>query len=200
MHNRRLRPQILFVAIFCCGSIASSATLSPDQRVQELVDEVIALLKDETMEKMERRQKIRDALAPHFDFRSMSRSILALNWKKASAEQRERFIQLFKQLLQNTYIVTMEGYSGQTVRYGYSKTDGNRASVPTFIVGRNGVETPVTYRLRRKGDEWVAYDVIAEGVSLVSNYRTSFRAIARSEGMEVLLQQMAEKVAEQSQG
>ena len=107
----------------------------------------------------------------------------------------DEVVELFKKLLENVYIVAMEEYGGQTVRYGKEKTDGKRASVETFILQPTGVETPVIYRLRLKQDKWSAYDVIVEGVSLVSNYRSSFRTIARKEGMEGLLSKLREKVA-----
>ena len=178
------------------GSAVGAASNSPTEQIQTVVDEVISLLKDDSLSKQQRRDQIRAIVAPHFDFEAMSQSILALNWKKASPEQRARFVELFQQLLENTYIVAMESYSGETVRYGKEKLDGRKASVETFIVRPTGVETPVIYKLKLNRDKWLAYDVIAEGISLIRNYRTSFRSIADKDGMEGLLRQLESKVAE----
>lgn len=178
------------------GSAVGAASNSPTEQIQTVVDEVISLLKDDSLSKQQRRDQIRAIVAPHFDFEAMSQSILALNWKKASPEQRARFVELFQQLLENTYIVAMESYSGETVRYGKEKLDGRKASVETFIVRPTGVETPVVYKLKLNRDKWLAYDVIAEGISLIRNYRTSFRSIADKDGMEGLLRQLESKVAE----
>ena len=186
---------VLIIAWFTSAA-AFAAAKTPTEQVREVVDEVLALLADEKLEQEARRTQIREAIAPHFDFEAMSRSILAINWKKATPEQRSRFIVLFKQRLENTYVTAMENYSGETVRYGKEKVEGKRASVETFIVRPSGVETPVTYRLRSKSDEWIAYDVIAEGVSLLSNYRSSYRSIVDKEGIDGLLTQMAGKADE----
>lgn len=186
----------LFVLVMVLGAAVRAAPPSPTEQIQAVVDEVIALLKNDSLSKQGRRDQIRAIIAPHFDFEAMSQSILALNWRKASPEQRARFVELFQQLLENTYIVAMESYSGETVRYGKEKLNGKKASVETFIVRPTGVETPVVYKLKRNHDQWVAYDVIAEGISLIRNYRTSFRSIADKDGMEGLLRQLEAKVAE----
>ena len=186
----------VLTVVLCTNAAVFAAAKTPTEHVREVVDEVLALLADESLEKDARRTQIREAIAPHFDFEAMSRSILAVNWKKATPEQRSRFVELFKQRLENTYVTAMENYSGETVRYGKEKVKGKRASVETFIVRPSGVETPVTYRLRTKSDEWIAYDVIAEGVSLLSNYRSSYRSIVDKDGIDGLLAQMANKAAE----
>lgn len=188
----------LFIAcLVWCGAVAASST--PTDQVRVVADEVLAVLKDRSLDGNGRRQKIRETIAPHFDFRAMSQSTLAVSWKKATPEQQERFVELFKRILENVYIVAMEEYSGETVKYGREKVADNRASVETFIVRPNGVETPVIYRMRLKENQWLAYDVIVEGVSLVSNYRSTFRRIADKEGIDVLLERMQEKVDGQLQ-
>lgn len=178
------------------GAFAAAAT-TPTEQVRGAVDEVLKILQDGSLQSDTRRQKIRDAIAPYFDFRAMSQSTLAQNWKMATPEQKERFMVLFQELLENVYIVAMEEYSGETVRYGQEKLKGKRASVETFIVQPNGPEIPVMYRMRQKQDQWLAYDVVIENVSLVSNYRTSFRQIAKRQGMDALLKQLQEKVDSQ---
>lgn len=183
-------------AFFLLGNTPVSAeVVSPTDQVRQAVNDVIALLQRSDLDPAARRQQLRAAIGPHFDFESMSRSILALNWKKASADQRKRFMALFQKLLEDTYITSMEAYAGETVRFSKEKTKDDRATVETFILRPSGVETPVVYRLKLRDGEWLAYDVIVEGVSLVSNYRGSFRDIVKTQGMEALLTQLAGKVS-----
>jgi len=99
-----------------------------------------------------------------------------------------------KQLLENIYIVAMEDYTGQTVRYGKEVVKGDRATVDTFIVRPGGSEIPVRYRLRMRDGTWLASDVAVEGVSLVNNYRSSFGAIVRKDGMSGLIDALDKKV------
>jgi phospholipid transport system substrate-binding protein len=185
-----------FVCVAWSGPNAA-AEASPTEQIRSVVDAVLALLQDAHLQPDARRKGIRDAVAPHFDYRAMSQSTLALSWKKATPEQQDRFVELFPKMLENVYIVAMEEYSGETVKYGKEKIQGKRASVETYIVQPNGPEIPIVYRMRLKNDRWLAYDVVIEGVSLVSNYRSSFRRIADVEGMEALLEQLQEKVDSQ---
>jgi len=184
---------LVLVCAAWSGSIAA-AEASPTEEIRNAVDAVLALLKDPNLQPETRRKGIRKAIAPHFDYRAMSQSTLALSWKKATPAQQDRFVELFPKMLENVYIVAMEEYSGETVKYGKEKIQGKRASVETFIVQPNGPEIPIVYRMRLKNDRWLAYDVVIEGVSLVSNYRSSFRRIADVEGMDALLEQLQQKI------
>lgn len=175
-------------------SLAESAT--PTAAVQGVVEDVLGLLRNEALAGPDRRAKLRDAIGPHFDFETMSRSILAKAWTNASDAEREQFLALFQQMLENTYIVAMEDYAGQTVEYGKERMKGKRASVETFIVRTTGVKTPVVYSLHVRDGSWLAYDVRVEGISLVNNYRSSFRSIVRKDGMQALLDAMDQKVKE----
>jgi phospholipid transport system substrate-binding protein len=88
----------------------------------------------------------------------------------------------------------MDSYTDQTVRMGRERLKGKLANVQTFIVASNK-ELPVSYKLRYLHDDWFAYDVAVDGVSLVSNYRTSFRNLVKTKGMDGLLTELAKKVA-----
>ena len=169
------------------------AAITPTEQIREVVDAVMEVLKQPGLDQAQRRQGIRDLIAPHFDFEVMSRSILAKNWKKADAAQREQFVALFRQLMENTYITAMEAYTSETVRYGKETLRKKKALVETFIV-RPNLEIPVVYRLRQRGGKWYAYDIVIEGVSIVRNYRTSFAGVVKKQGMEGLLASLEAKV------
>ena len=66
----------------------------------------------------------------------------------------------------------------------------------TRIVTKNGTEVPIDYRLLKKGDRWLVYDVNIEGVSLVSNYRTQFNKIIQTGSFEDLIQKLRTKQGE----
>ncbi len=189
----RITWRFILVLLFLGYSTWVLANISPSMRVKETVDDVIKVLQTPDLEKQKRRDMVRDIVRPRFDYRAMSQIILAKNWKKASAEQQDRFIYLFRDLLEHTYFSAMDKYSGETVRMGREKLDGKRAVVQTFIAN-SSKEVPVNYNMRLKADDWYAYDVSVDGVSLVSNYRTSFRNMVREKGMDGLLQELERKV------
>ena len=190
-----LKKMLALGLIGCLFTInQSAAAVTPTEQVREVVDAVMDVLKQTELGQEERQQGIRDLIVPYFDFEAMSRSVLANNWKKASDVQRAQFVSLFKQLMGNTYIAAMEAYNNETVRYGKETVrKNNKALVETFIVGPS-LEIPVVYRMRQRGDRWLAYDLVIEGVSIVRNYRTSFASLVRKQGLDGMLARLEEKV------
>ena len=179
--------------------LLSSPTLAapptPLEEVRTTVDSVLGLLRDRSLEPANRRAQMTRLVRGRFDFANMSQRILGPNWRSATPQEQQRFIQLFSDLLEANYVGRIEAYSNETVRYlGEQIVDG-RASIDTSIVTA-GTEIPITYRLLRAGEHWLVYDVVIEGVSFVSNYRSTYGEIVRREGMPGLLQKMEEKLRE----
>ena len=185
--------RFLFVLLLVGYGSWALATISPSMRIKQTVDEVLKVLQTPDLDNQKRRDMVRIIVRPRFDYRAMSQIILAKNWKRASADQQDRFVYLFRDLLEHTYFSAMDRYTGETVRMGREKVDGKRAVVETFI-STSSKEVPVNYNLRLKNDDWFAFDVSVDGVSLVSNYRTSFRNLVRQKGMDGLLQELERKV------
>jgi phospholipid transport system substrate-binding protein len=185
---------ILLLTLTFTTSLPAAAKVTPSERVKETVDRILEILKDPQLDKGERREMVKTIVRSRFDYESMSQVILAASWRKATDSQRQQFITLFRELLEQTYYSAMDSYSNQTVRMGRERLKGKLANVQTFIVASNK-ELPVSYKLRYRNDDWYAYDVAVDGVSLVSNYRTSFRNLVKTKGMDGLLAELAHKVA-----
>jgi phospholipid transport system substrate-binding protein len=185
---------ILLLTLTFTTSLPAAAKVTPSERVKETVDRILEILKDPQLDKGERREMVKTIVRSRFDYESMSQVILAASWRKATDSQRQQFITLFRELLEQTYFSAMDSYSNQTVRMGRERLKGKLANVQTFIVASNK-ELPVSYKLRYRNDDWYAYDVAVDGVSLVSNYRTSFRNLVKTKGMDGLLAELAQKVA-----
>jgi phospholipid transport system substrate-binding protein len=186
---------VLTLGTMLAFPVHGSAETSPTQTVHESVDKILALLRDNALEKEDRRTKIRENVKARFDFEAMSQRTLATNWKKATEKEREQFIDLFSQLIENTYIGKIELYTNEKVEYPGEKVKGNKAIVETLIIAASA-DIPVDYKLYKKDDDWLVYDVIIEGVSLISNYRSSYQEIVMKEGFGGLLAKMQEKVNE----
>jgi phospholipid transport system substrate-binding protein len=185
------------IPFFFCLLFASSlpaAATSPSDRVKQTVDQVLEVLQNPELDATQRRDRVREIARQRFDYESMSQVILAASWRKATPPQRQQFITLFRELLEQTYYSAMDSYDNQSVRMGRERLKGKIAEVNTFVSSSNK-ELPVSYKLRLRNDDWYAYDVTVDGVSLVSNYRTSFRNLVKEKGMEGLLSELAEKVA-----
>ncbi|MGH7409656.1 MAG: MlaC/ttg2D family ABC transporter substrate-binding protein, partial [Candidatus Methylomirabilis sp.] len=144
----------------------------------------------------ERRSAVRKIANEIFDFNEIARRSLGRYWQPLSEAQRSEFIGLFSDLLERSYISKIELYGGEKIVYIGERMDGDLATVSTKIITKNATEIPIDYRLVRRGDSWLVYDVNIEGISLVSNYRTQFNKIIQTSGYNTLVDRMRAKQSE----
>ena len=188
---KRYYAYILF--LFICGGITAGDFTNPTARVKDSVKKVILILKDDSLAREIRWKKIGAVIDKSFDFRSMSQSILATNWKTATPAEREKFIEFFSQYIEETYRAKIESYTNQKIEYTGETINGKRAVVETLII-TDSAEIPVNYKLKNNDGTWFAYDVVIEGISLVNNYRSTFSAIVKNDGMDGLLNDIQSRI------
>ncbi len=176
----------IWVPLIIAGSLLAAEFLTPTEQIKQSVDKIITILEDETLGREQRWEGISAIINDRFDFRSMSQSVLATNWQRATPEERERFVEFFSQYLEETYRTKIEAYSNQEVVYLKETINGKRAVVET-VIKTEAIEIPINYKLKNNDGEWFSYDVVIEGVSLVNNYRSTFAAIVKNDGMDGLL-------------
>ncbi len=193
-------PRIQFHIVLACSLLVTltmplaAQEIKPGLVVQETVGQVLGLLQDDTISNTDRKEKIYAIVGEQINFSGMSRRILAINWRKSTAEQKERFESLFRLILLNTYWERINNYNGEKVEYVTGMIEGNRfATVDTVIIS-NEIQIPITYRMELVDEKWMAYDFLIESLSLVTRYRTEYRNIIKTDGMNGLLLQMEEKV------
>lgn len=174
-----------------------SAILEPIDQIRETIEKVLSIVADEGLVEAdkadEKNRRIFEVVEKSFDFREMSQRALATHWKKLSSDQQDNFVRLFSRLLQNTYLKKINMYSDEEVQYKGQDIRKNRAIVETVVL-KNNVQIPLVYRLKKKTDQWMVYDVVIEGVSLVRNYRSQFRSILNKEKYAGLIMRMEKKI------
>lgn len=196
---------ITLIGALVCGSGAAGAqdaatanAAGPRDVVVATVDAVIRVLRDDGLSDSSRKRQVHAIIGRHFDFTAMANRVLATNWRKASKQQRARFTGLFRELLSNTYWAKISGYTNETVDYGDERMRSDRLATVNTVIKTDRANIPVDYKLYRKDDTWMAYDVVIEQVSLVRNYRGTFQDIVRTDGIDGLISQLEIKVAESS--
>lgn len=131
--------------------------------------------------------RLRQVVYPLFDFTEMAKRSLGSNWRRLTPQQQREFVSTFTALLEKTYADQIDLYDGQKVVFGRENIDGEYAQVDSQIIDRNGQSYSVVYRLHKVDGKWKIYDVVAEHISVVNNYRSQFnRVIARSSVEELL--------------
>ena len=167
---------------------------APTSAIRNSVEIVQDILSDDSLDDKTQRHMVMELVNKQFDFPAMSRRILATHWKTAKNSQRDRFIALFSQILGNTYWHRIRDYQGEKLEYvGENFQNNTTARVHTVIITGTH-NTLIDYSLHKVADEWRTYDVLIEGVSLVRNYRATYQQIIKLEGMDGLLEQMAQKL------
>lgn len=139
-------------------------------------------------------QRIEAAADKLFDYVELSKRTLGLSWNKFSPEQRKEFVELYRTILKDAYIDKITAYTSEQVNFAKEvPLSETTVEVQSVIVSKGG-ETPIYYRAMKKENIWKVYDVVIEGVSLISNYRTQLREILGNNPPEKLLETLRKKV------
>jgi len=181
----------------CGGGQAGAVTTDdPQQLVQQVSEQVLARLKAERVVLEQHPDRvyalIEELVLPHFDFVRMSAWVLGKYWRRASKEQKLRFIRAFRTLLVRTYGVALLEYSDQKIRFLPLRDDpaGGNVTVRSEVIQPDGQRVAINYRLHQRNGRWKVYDVSVDGVSLVANYRTSFASEIKQQGLDALIERL----------
>jgi phospholipid transport system substrate-binding protein len=188
--------------------LATSLTVSADSMpvpqalVKNASDEMLKALKDNKAELNQNPDKIyslvEQILMPYFDFEKMSKLALGKNWRQLDNEQRVKFVEEFRLLLIRTYSTAMLEYTNEEIRLLPFRDDVSRkrVTVPMEVVQPAGPPIPMSLALYENDDNaWKVYDVKIDGVSLVTNYRSSFATQIRNKGVDNLISDLADRNA-----
>jgi len=165
--------------------------------VEETLRSVLAVLDQRDVSSDQRRRQIEQIAYQRFDFVTMSKLVVARPWRKFSKEQKKSFISEFRQHLSRSYGKRIDRYQQTDLEVaGHVMEPRGDVTVRTVIATGEFEGTEVDYRMRYRDGRWRAIDVVIEGVSLVSNFRSQFQSILSQGGPEELLRRLAEKNAE----
>jgi phospholipid transport system substrate-binding protein len=175
------------------------AANGPDELVKKTADEVLEIVKKDKDIQAGDQKKIfalaEEKILPNFDFDRVCRMVLGKNWASATKEQQGAFQSEFRSLLLRTYASALSKYRNQTIEYKPLRMQPNdtEATVKTQVLQPGGQPIGIDYTLEKNGDSWKVFDIVIEGVSLVTNYRSQFSNEVRQSGMDGLIQKLAEK-------
>ncbi len=188
---------IVVIALFVLPTL-SAASEATDQ-LRHSIDGIIKILKDPAFKapakKKARRDKIRVRIQERFSFEDMAKRALGKHWKKRSDAEKAEFVKVFGTLIENSYIGKLEAYTNEVVLYEEEINKKRVIEVRTKIITAKDTEIPINYRMLSRNGQWMVYDVIVEGVSLVRNYRTQFNQALRSDPFKDLIAQLEKKIA-----
>jgi len=182
---------------------AVAAEEGPDLLLKNLTEQVMdQLLLEEDLMKTDpdhtqqvARMLVDEFVMPHLDMKLMSRWIIGKSWRRATAQQRQQFMDEFTGMLIRTYAGALLEFRGKTVTFKPFHRNPKRKDAVVrseFSGDDGGPSIPVLFRVRQdKQKVWKIFDIIVDGVSLVKNYRSSFGAEIRKVGLEGLIKRLS---------
>ena len=198
--NFRLAAAIVLLLSALLVQVAARAAgeVSPQELVRDTSTRMLAALREEheaiAHDSGRLYELVSTIVLPYFDFERMSMWVLGKNWRVATPDQRARFVDEFRRLLVRTYGTALSSYADEEIVYlpllGGDRED--RVTVRTEIE-QAGSTIPISYSMYKGSDGWKVYDVVISGVSLVTNYRSTFGTIIRDKGMDSLIMQMSKR-------
>jgi phospholipid transport system substrate-binding protein len=192
---RASRALVLVAAGILAAAVArADETDAARAVVDQTVTEVLAVLNEPGLSTDQRRDRIEAIALDRFDFDTMSRLVLARNWRRFSTDQQGQFVEQFREYLSAAYGDRIERYDQEKVDLAGARLEPRGdVTVTTRIVGGEADGVQVDYRLRQRDDAWRVIDVVIEGISLVSSYRDQFTEVLGKGGPEELLRRLREK-------
>jgi phospholipid transport system substrate-binding protein len=181
------------------GSGAAVAEMSADDLVKQTAEDVLSTIKNDKDIQAGNQQKIfalaEEKILPNFDFDRVCRMVLGKNWKSASPDQQAAFQKEFRSVLLRTYATALSKYKNQVIEYKPMRAEpgAKNVSVKTQILQPGGQPIAVDYSLVKGDSGWKVYDIVIESVSLVTNYRSQFSNEIRTNGLDSLNKNLAEK-------
>jgi phospholipid transport system substrate-binding protein len=170
---------------------------APADQIQQTISKVLAILKDPALKgeanKKARFDRLREVIEPQFDFAEMAKRSLGSHWQRRTADEQREFQAVFTDLLESSYIESIESYSGEKVAVTNEKQEAGYAEVATKIISAKGEEYAVNYRLQAVEGNWKIYDVVIENISIVNNFRSQFNRVIAQSSYQDLLQRMKAK-------
>ncbi len=191
----KLLKALLIAAVTLTASQARAGL--PTDQIKTTVDKALVVLRDPRLKppakQTERREQLKQVLFSRFNFAEMAKRSLGPNWSRRTPQEQEEFVRLFTEVLERAYGDIIESYSEAEIVYLTEKVDGGYADVNSKVVTTKGEEYSLNYRVQLVGSEWKVYDVVAENISLVNNYRSQFNRVIAKSSYEELVRRLKDK-------
>ncbi len=192
-------------AVIAATPVAAFANVAaPDELVRKNTMEVLAMLKadkdlaagDPTKVEKLANEKI----LPYFNFQRMTQLAVGRAWRDATEAQKTALINEFRRLLVRTYSSSLSQFRNQTIEVRPLKlaAGDTEVVVKTMIIQSGGPGVPIDYSMEKSAEPnggWKVFDVLIDGISLVTNYRSSFAAEIKTGGIDGLVKSLAERNA-----
>lgn len=196
-NKQSLKQRQFILCCLVCGMlmnvhVVAAGSTGPAEMLSDMTDRVLQEIRNDPaiLSDVQRARALAERLIlPNLDFHAASRWVLGKHWRSASDAQRNAFVSEFRELLISTYLRSLDKYHDNDIKILPARPgqpDG-RAIVDAEVEQAGGPQVMVEFRLHRKTDTWLVYDIVIEGISLVATHRSGFATEIRNKGLDSLI-------------
>ena len=193
----------LAVAVIAAAWLGAAS--ADDESPQEFIDQMTAgalvILRDDSLSTTAKATRLENELGGCCDFATTAKLVAARNWRSFSPEERQEFVALFRDYLIATYRKNIDSYGGETIEIAGGRDEKFGDYTVFTRIKRDGGQAPVivNYRLRKNAEgSWRVIDIVAEGISMISNLRSQFQEVYSRGGVQGLMKEMRKKITDQA--
>jgi phospholipid transport system substrate-binding protein len=201
-----MRLRRLLILLLCPLLIAAQPVLAGDQNgarqfIEDMARKVVSVLenKDSLAQKdAELKQVFEGNIAIDW----VGRFVLGRHWRTATPEQQQAYLASYKSFIINSYVDRLKEYSGETFTIQQTRDLGDNQFILSMEIARPNVQAPVLvdYKVRDENGRYQVYDIVVEGVSLITTQRSEFDAVVSRKGLDYLINQLSAKAEANAAG
>jgi phospholipid transport system substrate-binding protein len=193
LDHQWLKRQSAIMVIVDGDTRVLSTKYSPTESVKRVIIDLLSILGNEELKQPgraeERRQQIEQVIRHRVNYEQMAQRSLGGPWAGLNDTERQEFVSLFVELIRDRVANKIDQYYNEQVLYLVEQREGSFAEVRTNLIGPK-VDTALDFRLENHSGDWLIYDVVIDGASIVRNYRTQFSRIIRDNSYAGLVERM----------
>lgn len=187
----------LFYIVLCLSFLSQPLMADDKQDAQEIVkqklDAVFAVLQNKDMDQQTKKKGVNEIVTPMFDFELMAKLTLGKKtWPNLSQEKKEKFTQLYINLLRTSYLDKLALYTDEKVIFEPPAQVDSKVHIPTQLISKDR-KTSILYKLYKPSDGWKVYDLEIQGVSIIRSYKSQFDEILQKGTIDDLLMKMEKR-------
>ncbi|MBL0318963.1 MAG: ABC transporter substrate-binding protein [Alphaproteobacteria bacterium] len=187
---------VLAVLLF----VSPQAHANEEQVKQFIIDagnKTVNLLKDQSISDNAKEAKLTDIFLQTVDVNWIGRFVIGKSWRTASEEQKKHYQTDYKEFIISSYVPKFREYTNETFEVKRVHKDREDEYYVQTEIKRAGQQPMlVDYRVRKTGSQFKVFDIVAEGVSLLSTQRSDFTAAIQTDGLETFMSRLEKRTLE----
>lgn len=196
--RKRILQAVWLGFVLLTSASARAQEVNPYDLLEQVATKTFARIKAEHSQIEANPELLRtvmeEELLPYVDYNFAALKVLGKHFRTVPKEKIPEFIKVFRSYLITTYALALAYYNGQEVVFQPSRDveDDSTVTVRAVVKEPGRPDINIAFKLRKsnKTDEWKAYDMVAEGISLLSSKQSEFESILRQDGIQAVIDSM----------